>query len=97
MPIEVVDNSAESRFEVLVDGKVAGFADYVLLPTKIIFSHTEVQPEFEGQGLGSKLIKHALDASRDTGLTVVPRCPYVARLIERNPRYQDLLDASVAG
>ncbi|GGO67548.1 GNAT family N-acetyltransferase [Nonomuraea cavernae] len=97
MPIEVVDNAAESRFEILVDGKVAGFADYLLLPTKIVFTHTEVRSEYEGQGLASRLIKHALDVSRDTGLTVVPQCPYVTRLIERNPEYKDLLDASVTG
>ena len=97
MPVEIVDNSEQSRFEILVDGKVAGFADYRLLPTKIVFTHTEVLPEYEGQGLAGKLVGHALDASRDTGLRVVPLCPYVAKYIERHPAYQDLVDASVGG
>ncbi|MFG2076632.1 GNAT family N-acetyltransferase [Nonomuraea maritima] len=92
MPTEVVDNSTESRFEILVDGKVAGFADYRLLPTKIIFTHTEVLPEHEGQGLAGKLVGHALQASADTGLRVVPSCPYVARYIERHPEFKDLVD-----
>lgn len=92
MPTEVVDNSTESRFEILVDGKVAGFADYRLLPTKIIFTHTEVLPEHEGQGLAGKLVSHALQASADTGLRVVPSCPYVARYIERHPEFKDLVD-----
>ncbi|SDJ53554.1 hypothetical protein SAMN05421874_102131 [Nonomuraea maritima] len=91
MPTEVVDNSTESRFEILVDGKVAGFADYRLLPTKIIFTHTEVLPEHEGQGLAGKLVGHALQASADTGLRVVPSCPYVARYIERHPEFKDLV------
>ncbi|MEV4171699.1 MULTISPECIES: GNAT family N-acetyltransferase [unclassified Nonomuraea] len=94
MPIEVVDNSTESRFEILVDGKVAGFADYLLLPTKIVFTHTEVLPAYEGQGLAGKLVGHALQASADTGLRVVPRCPYVAKYIERHPEFKDLVDAS---
>lgn len=97
MPVEIVDNSEQSRFEILVDGKVAGFADYRLLPTKIVFTHTEVLPAYEGQGLAGKLVGHALDASRDTGLRVVPLCPYVAKYIERHPPYQDLVDASVGG
>ncbi|WP_336208000.1 GNAT family N-acetyltransferase [Nonomuraea sp. LPB2021202275-12-8] len=97
MPIEVADNSAESRFEILVDGKVAGFADYRLMPTKIVFTHTEVLPEMEGQGLAGKLVKHALDAGRDAGLRVVPLCPYVASYIERHPAYKDLVDESVGG
>lgn len=91
MAIEVADNSAESRFEVLVDGKVAGFAEYRLLPTKIVFTHTEVLPAFEGQGLAGKLVAHALDASRDAGLRVVPLCPYVKAYIEKHPEYNDLV------
>ncbi|MBB6546053.1 GNAT family N-acetyltransferase [Nonomuraea rubra] len=91
MPIEIVDNSTESRFEILVDGKVAGFADYLLLPTKIVFTHTEVLPAYEGQGLAGKLVGHALQASADTGLRVEPRCPYVAKYIERHPEFQELV------
>ncbi|MET7328618.1 GNAT family N-acetyltransferase [Nonomuraea sp. NPDC005650] len=94
MPIEVVDNSTENRFEVLVDGKVAGFADYRLLPTKIVFTHTEVLPAYEGQGLAGKLVAFALQASADTGLRVVPLCPYVAKYIERHPEFQGLVDGS---
>ncbi|MEO3872549.1 GNAT family N-acetyltransferase [Nonomuraea sp. B12E4] len=94
MPIEVVDNSTENRFEILVDGKVAGFADYRLLPNKIAFTHTEVLPAYEGQGLASRLVEHALRASADTGLGVVPLCPYVKAYIERHPEFQDLVDGS---
>ncbi|WP_188192591.1 GNAT family N-acetyltransferase [Nonomuraea sp. SYSU D8015] len=94
MAIEIVDNSTESRFEVLVDGKVAGFADYRLLPTKIVFTHTEVLPDYEGQGLASKLVRHALQASADTGLRVVPVCPYVAKYIERHPEFQELVNST---
>ncbi|MFI7704465.1 GNAT family N-acetyltransferase [Nonomuraea sp. NPDC049480] len=93
MPIDTVDNSTESRFEILVDGKVAGFADYRLLPTKIVFTHTEVLPDYEGQGLASKLVKHALQASADAGLRVVPLCPFVAKYIARHPEFKDLVDA----
>lgn len=97
MSEEVVDNPGKSRFEIRVDGKVAGFADYLLLPTKVVFTHTEVLPEYGGQGLAGRLVAHALDLTRDTGLKVVPRCDYVAGYIERNPAYKDLLDPSVTG
>ncbi|GGT18130.1 GNAT family N-acetyltransferase [Nonomuraea spiralis] len=97
MPIEVVDNSTECRFEVLVDGKVAGFADYRLLPTKIVFTHTEVLPAYEGQGLAGRLVEFALRASIDTGLRIVPLCPYVARYIERHPEFREFTDSSAAG
>ncbi|MGI5273526.1 GNAT family N-acetyltransferase [Nonomuraea sp. CA-218870] len=95
MSEDVVDNPGKSRFEILVDGEVVGFADYLLLPTKVVFTHTEVLPSHSGQGLAGRLIGHALDLTRDTGLKVVPRCGYVASYIERHPDYQDLLDPSV--
>jgi predicted GNAT family acetyltransferase len=95
--IDVVDAPEQSRFELLVDGQVAGFADYRLLPTKIVIMHTEVQPEHSGKGLAGRLVKYALEESRDAGLRVVPLCPYVISYIERHPEYSDLVDASAAG
>src|SRR5690606_19380608 len=89
--IEVADNVAAARFEVRLDGTVVGFADYVLKGGTIILSHTEVQPEFEGRGLGSRLARAALDAARDAGLKVIPRCPSIARYIDRHPEYADLV------
>jgi len=89
--IVVVDNAVESRFEVLVDGKVAGFAQYRLRPTSIVFTHTEVLPGYQGKGLAATLIGQALDMSRDTGLEVVPSCPYVAKYIAEHPEYADLV------
>lgn len=91
--MEIVDNTTENRFEILLDGKVAGFADYRLLPTKVVFTHTEVLPAYEGQGLAGKLVGQALQTSADTGLRVVPLCPYVAQYIERHPEFKDLVDA----
>ncbi|MEV5495471.1 GNAT family N-acetyltransferase [Nonomuraea fuscirosea] len=93
MPMEIVDNTTENRFEILLDGKVAGFADYRLLPTKVVFTHTEVLPAYEGQGLAGKLVGQALQMSADTGLRVVPLCPYVAEYIERHPEFKALVDA----
>ncbi|WP_084957198.1 GNAT family N-acetyltransferase [Thermoactinospora rubra] len=91
MTVQITDNTAESRFEVSVDGALAGFADYRLRAGTIVLTHTEVFPDFEGRGLGSRLVRHALDAARDAELTVRPDCPYVASYIQRHPEYQDLL------
>jgi hypothetical protein len=54
------DNLQKHRFEAdLGDGSLA-IADYELLQSKIIFTHTEVPPAHEGQGIGSALIRYAL-------------------------------------
>ena len=90
--VEVRDNPAEHRFEVHDDGKLAGFARYVRRPGRIFFVHTEIDPAFEGRGLGSQLASAALDATRATGERIVPLCPFIASYVERHPEYADLVD-----
>ncbi|WP_248961638.1 GNAT family N-acetyltransferase [Sphaerisporangium perillae] len=89
--VEVADNPGADRYEITVGGRLAGFAEYRRRPGRIVFTHTEVGDEFEGQGLGSRLIGDALDAARAAGVSVVPVCPFVARYIERHPEYGDLV------
>lgn len=90
--IEIVHIPERSRYAVLVDGEVAGFtlakegADGVLL-----FSHTEVDDAYEGQGLASKLVAGALDDVRASGRRIEVTCEYVLGFLEKHPEYQDLL------
>jgi hypothetical protein len=89
--IEVADNPTAARFEVTLDGRLAGFAEYRLKAGTIVFTHTEILPEYEGKGLGTRLARAALDAAGDAGLTVVPLCPFIAGYIERHPEYGGLV------
>jgi predicted GNAT family acetyltransferase len=88
---EVRDSPAEQRYEVRVDGELAGFAQYRARPGLIAFTHTEVDDRFEGQGLASKLVAFALDDARARGLAVLPFCPFVNGYIQRHPEYADLV------
>ena len=89
----VVDAPAANRFEVLVDGRVAGFAEYRRTSSSVSFTHTVVDPEFGGRGLGSVLARGALDASREAGLAVLPFCPFIRGYVERHPAYLVLVPA----
>lgn len=91
MTIEVRDNADESRFEAALDGSTLGFAYYRLQPDRVVFTHTEVRPEAEGKGVGSALVRWALDDVRRRGLHVVPLCPFVAAYLKRHPEYADLV------
>ena len=90
--IAVTDNPGARRYEIALDGQRVGLATYRLAPGVIIFVHTEVIPELEGQGLGGKLVRHALDDARARELAVRPLCPFVGAFIEDNPEYADLVD-----
>ena len=59
---------------------------------RVIFTHTEIDPAYEGQGLGSKLAGGALDFARAAGHPVVPLCPFIASYIERHPEYDGCVD-----
>ena len=85
MDFEVVDNAAEQRFEIRVDGERAGAAYYSLHPGRIVFTHTEVRPEYEGKGVGSKLAGGALTLAKDRGLQVVAQCPFIAAYLKKHP------------
>lgn len=90
--VVVTNNDSASRYEAHVDGLLAGFADYRLKDDVILFTHTEVDPTFEGQGVGGALARFALDDVRADGTRqVVPLCPFIKAWIERHPDYTDLL------
>jgi predicted GNAT family acetyltransferase len=89
--ITVVRSPDQHRYEAMVDGKVAGFAQFRSKPGQVIFWHTEVDPAFEGKGVGSVLAKHALQDVRARGEKVVAQCPFIASYIKRHQEFQDLL------
>jgi predicted GNAT family acetyltransferase len=91
--IEVRANTAESRYEIVVDGTVAGFTQYALEGRRADFLHTEIDDRFEGHGLASQLIRGALDDARRQGWQVLPYCRFVNRFIGKNAEYGDLVPA----
>lgn len=87
-----MDNEHLHRYEALVDGELAGLIAYQTRPDGVrILVHTEVEPAFEGKGVGSRLVAGALDAERARGRKIVPSCPFVNAYLKRHPDYNDLL------
>jgi len=86
----VSNNEAESRFELHVGGQIT-FLVYRRTPHEITLTHAETPREMEGRGLGSKVVRAALDFAREQDLKVVPRCPFVAWYIQQHQEYADLV------
>ena len=89
--IRVVDEPERSRFEIRVDGDVAGFTEYRRRPGLIAFIHTLIDPRFEGRGLASQLVRTALSEARSDGLSVLPFCPFVRSYIAGHTEYLELV------
>jgi predicted GNAT family acetyltransferase len=91
MDLEVTDNPDKARFEIIVDGELAGFVLYHLRGSEIAFTHTETDDRFRGHGLGGHLVQASLDSARERHLAVLPYCPFVNSWIAAHPEYADLV------
>ncbi|QVQ51603.1 N-acetyltransferase [Spiractinospora alimapuensis] len=94
MELNVADVPGNNRYEARdeeANGRVVAFADYILTSGLITFTHTEVEPEYEGLGVASQLVRDSLDDVRRRGLAVLPVCPFYKGWIQLHPDYVDLL------
>ncbi len=91
MTTTVQDAPQRSRFEIEVDGELAGFLDYRKDGDEYALPHTRIYTQFEGQGLGGELVRGALEEISQRGGSVLPYCPFVPRVIRDNPEFADLV------
>jgi predicted GNAT family acetyltransferase len=95
MEPSIVDAPDASRYEVRIDGELAGILEYVVKRNRIALAHTEVLPAFEGRGIAGRLAKFALDDARRRGLGVIVLCPFVRVYLERHPEERDIVRAGM--
>lgn len=90
MSVQVVDVPERQRYEAVRDGEFLGFTAYERTDELVVFTHTEVDPSLEGQGVGEALVRGALDHVRGLGLRVLPICPFVQAWMNCHADYADL-------
>ena len=88
--ITVTDNRTANRFEARDGETLAGFAAYGHTPELVAFVHTEVDPAFEGRGVGSLLARAGIESVQAEGLRVLAVCPFIAGWLLRHPQYAHL-------
>lgn len=84
------DNKAEKRYEMPVDGFV-GIIEYIKTKDEVYLTHTEVPTQLEGKGIGSEMVKQALEDIERQGLRLVPLCPFVATYLRRHPEWRRIV------
>ncbi len=89
--VRVERDDEARRYEARLDGELAGTLTFRSVAGHLTLVHTEVDPAFEGRGVGAALASNALDDARARGLGVRPLCPFVAAYIGRHPAYADLV------
>ena len=88
--MNVIDNAARSRFELMEDGRMA-FADYVRRGEVLILPHVEADPALRGKGAAGRLMQGVVAQARAAGLKIRPTCSYAVAWMRRHPEEQDLL------
>lgn len=88
--LQIVNNEGEKRYEADLGDAIAKI-EYIPTKTMIVFTHTEVPPAYEGQGIANKMIRHVLDEARANNMQVNPMCPFVKLFVARHPEYRDIV------
>lgn len=91
---EVKRNDEQDRYEAHVDGQAVGFCKYEDDGKTVTFTHTAVEPAYEGQGVGSDLAKFALDDCRSANRKIIPACAFIRAYIETHDAYKALVAIS---
>jgi uncharacterized protein len=82
-----------SRFEARREQARIGLLLYRRSGEVLVLTHTEVEPELEGQGIGGDLVRASLEYARGEQLKVVPRCPFALAYVRRHShKYADLIE-----
>ena len=91
MTNDVTLNQEKSRYEITVDGELAGFAEFAERDDVRDFNHTEIFPDYQGRGLSGELIQYALDDTHDDEKGIKATCSAVQHFIDKNPGYERLI------
>jgi predicted GNAT family acetyltransferase len=87
----VRDNPDLHRYEIDDGGELAAFTEYRLHGSVADFVHTETLAGHDGRGLGSQLVRGALEDARRRSWQVRPFCPFVRAYIDRHREFVDLV------
>ncbi|MGN6687256.1 MAG: GNAT family N-acetyltransferase [Actinomycetales bacterium] len=90
---QVVRNDDAGRYELQVDGRAAGVLTFEDRDGVLALLHTEVDPQLEGRGWGTRLVGDALDDLRSRGEQVLPYCPFVAAHLRQHPELVEVVPA----
>ena len=89
--MSVVVITENNRFELEVNSKVAFIEFDKIEPNILDLVHTEVPEELGGKGIGSKLVKGALNYCKENNLLVIPSCPFIKSYMEKHAEWNDLI------
>ncbi|KQP01534.1 GNAT family N-acetyltransferase [Leifsonia sp. Leaf264] len=90
--IDIRRNDEGSRYELSIDGEIAGYAEFRSVPGQIIVTHTQTLRDYKGQGVATRLTEWLLADARARGERIVPKCPFLVEYLETHHDFDDIID-----
>ena len=88
---KLIDNVALHQYEFRI-GELIPRIEYIKTKNgEIYLTHTEVPSALEGKGVGSSLVRLALEDIERQQLRLVPLCPFVAGYVQKHPEWKRLV------
>ncbi len=78
---DVVDNTADHRFELVHDGHRAELV-YRVADARLVLVHTGVPDAIGGHGIAGQLVQASVDRAARDQLTIVPQCSYARQWLQ---------------
>lgn len=75
----------------LEESKIIGEITYIVDENNnFVVNHTYVDPEYRGNNYALLLVEKMIEYARSEGKKIIPVCPYVAKVMQRNEKYHDV-------
>ena len=92
LELKQINRETKGEFIATFDGNKAGVMTYSWAGAdKIIIDHTEVEPAYNGKGVGKEMVYKAVEFARENNLKIIPLCPFATATFKKNEEIRDVL------
>lgn len=91
MLIQHFEEDGKGAFFIKNDGDfLAEMTYYLDSPQRMVIDHTQVDDSLQGKNIGISLVEKGVEYARANQFKIVPQCPYVKKVFERDHQYDDV-------
>jgi predicted GNAT family acetyltransferase len=88
--MSVINNTSESRYELVEDGHLV-YADYHLYENTLSINYVYAPPALRGSGAAGRLMEGVMADVKSQNLKARPICGYAASWLKRHSEFSDLV------
>ncbi|SFW55196.1 hypothetical protein SAMN02927921_02294 [Sinomicrobium oceani] len=92
MEIQLKQSDAKGYAMARDNEKRAGMMTYSIAgPELIIIDHTDVEPAYNGKGVGKQMLYKIVEMARSKNIKIIPLCPFAAAVFGKTEEIRDVL------